>query len=79
MLLSHQSIIFFIVMLLYIFFTSPSHVNEDFIIKLLTVSIITFCIQYLTMVNLSLISWLFVLIPIIYILSIFILQYLISV
>lgn len=79
MVISQQSILFFIVMLLYIFFTSSSHVDESFLYKFITVSIITFCIQYLAMVNLPFISWLFVFIPIIYILSIIILQYLISV
>lgn len=79
MFLSQQPIIFFIVMLLYIYFTSPIILNETFLFKLLTVSIITFCIQYLDMVNLPFISWLFVIIPIIYIFSIFILQYLISI
>lgn len=66
-------------MLSYIFFTSPTILTQEFIFKLLTISIITFCIQYLDTINLSSISWLFVLIPIIYIFSIFILQYLISI
>lgn len=79
MVISQQSILFFIVMLLYIFFTSSSHVDETFLYKVITISIITSCIQYLSMINLPFISWLFVFIPIIYILSIFILQYLINV
>ena len=79
MVISQQSILFFIVMMLYIFFTSSSYVNESFLYKVVTISIITSCIQYLSMVNLPFISWLIVFIPIIYILSIFILQYLISV
>lgn len=79
MVISQQSIIFFIVMILYILFTSSSYVNESFLYKVVTISIITSCIQYLSMVNLPFISWLIVFIPIIYILSIFILQYLITV
>ena len=79
MVISQQSILFFIVMLLYIFFTSSSHADESFLYKVITISIITSCIQYLSMINLPFISWLFVFIPIIYILSIFILQYLINV
>lgn len=79
MVISQQSIIFFIVMILYILFTSSSYVNESFLYKVVTISIITSCIQYLSMVNLPFISWLIVFIPIIHILSIFILQYLITV
>ena len=79
MVISQQSIIFFIVMILYILITSSSYVNESFLYKVVTISIITSCIQYLSMVNLPFISWLIVFIPIIYILSIFILQYLITV
>lgn len=79
MILSQQSTIFFIVMILYIFFTSPTFLTQEFIFKLLTISIITFCIQYLDTINLSSISWVFVIISIIYIFSILILQYLISI
>jgi linoleoyl-CoA desaturase len=66
-------------MLLYIFFTSPSHLNGTFFYKLLTVFVITLCIQYLSIANLPLISWVVVFIPIFYILSIFFIQYLISI
>ena len=77
--ISLQSIVFFIIMILYIFFTSPSHLNETFLYKLITVFVITLCIQYLSNMNSQLISWGLVFIPIFYILSIFILQYLLNI
>ncbi len=78
MVISEQTINFLIIMLFHIFVTSPSFLNITFLYKLLTVIVIAFCIQYLTMINLPLIAWFFVFIPIVYILSVGILNYLIN-
>ena len=76
--ISEQSINFLIIMLFYIFTTSPSYLNIAFLYRLLTVIVIAFCIQYLTMINLPSIAWFFVFIPIVYIVTIGILYYLIN-
>ncbi len=78
MVISEQTINFLIIMLFHISVTSPSFLNTIFLYKLLTVIVIAFCIQYLTMINLPLIAWFFVFIPIVYILSVGILNYLIN-
>ena len=77
--ISLQSTIFFIIMILYIFFTTSYHMNVTFLYKLITVFVITLCIQYLSTTNSQIISWGLVSIPIFYILSIFILQYLLNI
>ena len=79
MYISEQSISFFVIMMLYVMFTSPLQLTDSLVIKLLTVCIITLCIQYLSMANLPIISWVISFIPIIYILSILIIQYLFTV
>ena len=77
--ISPQSIIFFITMTLYILVTSSSYLNDTFLQKLLTVFVITFCIQYLSVTNSPISSWIFVFIPIFYILAIITFRYLITV
>ena len=77
--ISEQSILFFVIMILYVIYTTPLQLSETLIIKLLTVGVITFCIQYLSIVNLPIISWIITFIPIIYILSIIVIQYLFTV
>jgi hypothetical protein len=77
MYISEQAILFFNIMIFYILINSSSYLNETFLYKLISVFVITLCIQYLTMTNLPLISWVFVFIPIFYILSIIIIEYLI--
>ena len=79
MYISEQSISFFVIMMLYVMITSPLQLSESLVIKLLIVCIITLCIQYLSMANLPIISWVISFIPIIYILSILIIQYLFTV
>lgn len=74
--ISEQSILFFVIMILYVIYTTPLQLSETLIIKLITVGIITFCIQYISMANLPIISWIITFIPIIYILSILVIQYL---
>lgn len=77
--ISEQSILFFVIMMLYVIFTTPLQLSESLIIKLITVCIIACCIQYLSMAKLPIISWVISFIPIIYILSILIIQYLFTV
>lgn len=77
--ISEQSILFFVIMILYVIYTTPLQLSETLIIKLLTVGVITFCIQYLSIVNLPIISWIITFIPIIYILSIIVIQYLFTI
>lgn len=69
-------ILFGIVMILYIL--SVSQTNATIAIRIASLVVISFCIQYLCNNEFFGIAWLISLIPIIYILSIYIMLYLIN-
>jgi hypothetical protein len=72
------SILFFLIMIMYIIFVDRIPTRELFIIKIITACILTFCIQYLYLNNYTIIAWLLVYIPLMYILSIYIMRYLLN-
>ena len=76
--LSEQAAIFFTIMMVYIIYIGTPYTIKVFFDRLLAVIVITGCIQYLSMTNLHTISWVFVFIPIFYILTIIILKQLMA-
>ena len=70
------AIIFFLTMILYVLSVSQS--NNTLVVRLTTVGIISYCIQYLCDNNFTFIAWLLTFIPFIYIISIYIMLILIN-
>lgn len=70
------AIIFFLTMVLYVLTVSQS--NDILLVRMTTIGIISYCIQYLCDNNFTIISWLLTFIPIIYIISIYIMMILIN-
>ena len=70
------TILFAIVMILYVLSVSQS--KDTLVVRMITVGIISFCIHYLCNNNFPFIAWMIACIPIIYILSIYIMMYLVN-
>lgn len=70
------TIVFAIIMSIYVL--AVSQTKDIIAVRMITVGIISFCIQYLCYNNFPFIAWMIASIPIFYILSIYIMLYLIN-